>query len=138
MNIQGIWYNELGSTMVISGVNNGQITGTYATAVSATACAQGTFVLTGRTDTDNGGEGIGFVVSWQNAKSRCESVTAWSGQAQNIGGEDCIVALWLLTVESAPDQDWYATHVGQDVFTRLQPSADSISKKAKTLRRSHP
>ena len=138
MNLQGIWYNELGSTMAISAVNNGQITGTYATAVSATACAQGTFELSGRTDTDSGGEGVGFVVSWQNASSHCESVTAWSGQAQNINGQDCILACWLLTVESAPNEDWYATHVGQDVFTRLQPSADSISQKAKMLRRSHP
>jgi hypothetical protein len=138
MNLQGIWYNELGSTMVISQVNNGQITGTYGTAVSATACAQGIFDLVGRTDTDRGGEGVGFVVSWQNAQSKCESVTAWSGQAQNINGEDCIIALWLLSVESAPDQEWYATHVGQDIFTRSQPSADAIAKKSRTLRRSHP
>lgn len=138
MNIEGIWYNELGSTMVISQVSNGQIVGSYATAVSATACAQGTFDLIGRTDTDNGGEGVGFVVSWRNANSQCNSVTAWSGQAQNINGQDCIVAFWLLTLESSPDNDWYATHVGQDLFTRMQPSPGSIANKSKMLRRSHP
>lgn len=138
MDLQGTWHNELGSTMVISQVNNGQIAGTYTTAVSATACAQGSFDLVGRTDTDSGGEGVGFVVSWRNANSNCESVTAWSGQAQNIGGQDCILVFWLLTVESAPNQDWYATHVGQDIFTRSQPSADAIARKSKMLRRSHP
>lgn len=139
MDVQGTWYNELKSTMVIDPIVNGQITGTYTTAVSATGCAQGkTFTLVGRTDTDTGGEGIGFVVNWKNNTTDCESVTAWSGQAQTINGEDQINAFWLLTVESAPNQDWYATHVGQDVFTRTQPTKDNIAKKLKTARRSNP
>jgi Avidin family len=138
MDITGTWYNELGSTMVINQVSNGQITGAYTTAVSGTDCAQGSFTLVGLTDTDSGGEGVGFVVSWQNGTSKCESVTAWSGQAQTIGGEEKITAFWLLTVESAPEKDWYATHVGQDTFTRTQPGKDDVKKKLKTQRRSHP
>jgi Avidin family len=138
MDIKGTWYNELHSTMTIAEVSNGQIKGTYTTAVSATACAQGAFELIGRTDTDSGGEGLGFVVSWKNDGSDCESVTAWSGQAQTINGEESIVAYWLLTVESSPDEDWYATHVGQDTFTRTPPSPESVAKKSKMLRRSHP
>lgn len=138
MDIQGTWYNELGSTMVINPVANGQVTGTYTTAVSSTGCAQGSFTLVGRTDTDTAGEGVGFVVNWKNNQADCESVTAWSGQAQTINGEDQINAFWLLTVESAPDQDWYATHVGQDVFTRTAPSKEHVAKKLKTTRRSNP
>jgi hypothetical protein len=138
MNIQGSWYNELGSMMTIDPVANGQFTGTYTTAVSSTGCAQGNFTLVGLTDTDTGGEGVGFVVNWKNNKADCESVTAWSGQAQTINGEDQINAFWLLTVESAPDQDWYATHVGQDVFTRTALPKEHIAKNLKTMRRSNP
>jgi len=138
MDIKGTWYNELGSKMVIDPVSNGQITGTYVTAVSSTGCAKGNFGLVGLTDTDTGGEAVAFVVRWQNDNSNCESVTAWSGQAQTVNGEDQINAFWLLTVESAPDQDWYATHVGQDVFTRVQPSASHVAKKLKTARLAHP
>src|SRR5882762_4093195 len=138
MNLVGAWFNELGSTMVIDQVENGIISGSYTTAVSSTGCAQGSFPLIGSTDTDSGGEGVAFSVCWRNATSQCASVTAWSGQAQTINGEDQILAFWLLTVESAPDQDWYATHVGQDVFTRSQLTEDQIAAKSKTLRRSHP
>ncbi|HEX8072223.1 MAG TPA: avidin/streptavidin family protein [Pyrinomonadaceae bacterium] len=138
MNVEGAWYNELGSMLVITQVSNGVIWGNYITAVSATGCAQGSFNLVGTTDTDSGGEGIAFSVCWQNDTSQCASVTAWSGQAQTVDGEDQIIAFWLLTVESAPAQDWYATHVGQDIFTRAQPSAEQIASKSKILRRAHP
>jgi hypothetical protein len=138
MNVEGTWYNELGSTMVITQVEEGVINGNYTTAVSSTGCAQGSFNLVGTTDTDSGGEGIAFSVCWQNDTSQCASVTAWSGQAQTINGEDQIIAFWLLTVESALDQDWYATHVGQDTFSRTQPTKEQIASKSKTLRRAHP
>lgn len=138
MNIQGTWYNELGSTMVINEVTDGGFTGSYTTAVSSTNCAQGSFTLVGRTDTDAGGEAVAFVVCWLNDTSECKSITAWSGQAQTIGSEDYINAFWLLTVESSPEMDWYATHVGQDTFTRDQPSQEAIAAKSKVLKRSHP
>jgi hypothetical protein len=138
MNLLGNWYNELGSTMTINDVTGGQIAGSYTTAVSSTGCAQGSFNLLGVTDTDSGGEGVAFSVCWLNTTSQCASVTAWSGQAQTINGQDQIIAFWLLTVESAPAADWYATHVGQDVFTRAQPTKKQIANKSKVLRRSHP
>ena len=137
MNLLGPWFNELGSTMVIDQVQNGTISGNYATAVSSTGCAQGSFSLVGTTDTDSGGEGIAFSVCWRNETSQCASVTAWSGQAQTIDGEDQILAFWLLTVESAAEQDWYATHVGQDLFTRSEPTKEQIASKSKILRRAH-
>lgn len=138
MDISGTWYNELGSTMNIDPVANGQVTGSYITAVSETACAQGSFRLVGFTDTDSEGEAVGFVVIWENDTSECASVTAWSGQAQVINGGEQITAFWLLTVESTSDQDWYATHVGQDTFTRTQPTKQQVEKKSLALRRAHP
>ena len=138
MNIEGNWYNGLGSTMVITAVSDGQLVGTYTTAVSSDGCAQGSFDLVGLTDTDGVGDGVAFVVNWINSRSTCYSVTAWSGQAQNINGEDQINAFWLLTVESSSANNWSATHVGQDVFTRSSPSADQVAGMSKLLRRSHP
>jgi hypothetical protein len=137
MDITGTWYNELGSTMEIA-ISLGTVEGSYTTAVSSSACAQGSFNLLGTTDTDTGGQAVAFSVCWKNATSQqCNSVTAWSGQAQTINGIDQINAFWLLTVETSPDQDWFATHVGQDVFTRTPPTDEQTASKSK-MRRSHP
>lgn len=138
MNLEGTWHNELGSIMGINAVRNGAFTGTYTTAVSSAHCSQGGFQLVGQTDADSGGEAVAFVVCWQNDVSNCRSVTAWSGQAQNINGEDQITAIWLLTVETSPEQDWYATHIGHDVFTRVRPTEEEITQRARTKQRSHP
>jgi hypothetical protein len=114
MNLEGTWHTELGSTMVIDHVRDGGFSGTYATALSATGSAQGSFEVVGRTDADSGGEAVAFSVCWQDDVTNRHSATAWVGQAQRINGRDLISAMWLLTVETSPEQDWYATHVGHD------------------------
>ncbi|HYP40611.1 MAG TPA: avidin/streptavidin family protein [Chloroflexia bacterium] len=143
ISLLGIWVNELNSTLTIESVQSGVLSGTYATAVSAGACAQGTFLVSGVTDTDSGGHNIGFTVSWQNiqqgGQSNCHSVTAWSGQVFNSESGPCINAFWLLTVESDQEDSWAATHVGLDVFEQVgSRSAEAIAEKAKVVRRSHP
>ena len=138
MNLLGTWYNELGSTLVIDSVANGQLTGSYITPVSAAAGVQGRFALTGQTDVDSGGEAIAFVVCWRNQEFQCKSITAWSGQAQTLNGDDVITSFWLLTVESSPTDDWYATHVGQDVFWRDQRKATQAGPRLRTVRAAHP
>jgi hypothetical protein len=138
MNLEGSWHNELGSTMVINEVKDGKITGTYTTAVASADSAQGSFELVGQTDASSGGDAVAFVVCWQNDVSSCRSVTAWSGQAQTVNGEDRISAMWLLTVETSPAQDWYATHTGHDIFTRVQPTEEQTTERARTKQRSHP
>ena len=84
MNIQGTWYNELGSTLFLEPISEAQFRGLYTTGVSATACAHGAFEIMGSTDTDSGGDTVGFTVVWKNNQSNCRSVTAWSRQAQTI------------------------------------------------------
>jgi hypothetical protein len=138
MNLEGTWHNELGSTMVIDQVRDGGFSGSYSTAVSPTGSTQGEFQLVGRTDVDSGGEALAFLVCWQNDVSNRHSVTAWSGQAQTINGQDQITAMWLLTLETSPEQDWYATHVGHDVFTRVQPTEEEIAEKGRLKQSSHP
>lgn len=137
MNIEGVWYNELGSTLTIDSVNDGQITGSYQTAVSS-GCANGSFQVVGQTDTDSGGQYVGFVVLWKNAQSTCNSGTTWSGQLQGINGSAMITAFWLLTMEVDPGEEWQSTLVGQDVFTQTQPMAAEFAARPKLRRHSHP
>jgi hypothetical protein len=138
MNLEGTWHTELGSTLSIDPVMDGGFSGTYATALSATGSAQGSFEVVGRTDTDSGGEAVAFSVCWKNEVSDKHSATAWVGQAQRIDERDRISAMWLLTVETSPEQDWYATHVGHDVFTRAKPTEEEIKEKARIKQSSHP
>lgn len=107
----GTWKNQLGSKMIIESVSaDGEVKGSYETAVSASGCAKGTFPLVGRTNLPS----LGFVVSWTNDLSKCSSVTAWSGQLQ----KDQIVTTWLLTAQTVPTNNWQSTTVNQDVFTK--------------------
>ncbi len=111
----GTWENELGSTMTINSVSpDGEVRGSYQTAVSASSCAKGTFPLVGRTNLPS----LGFVVSWTNDSSKCSSVTAWSGQLQTVRGENQIVTTWLLTAQTVPRNNWQSTTINQDIFKR--------------------
>ena len=138
MNLEGTWHTELGSTLVIERVEDGRLSGTYVTALSATGSAQGNFEVVVSTDADSGGEAGAFSVCWKNDLSDRHSATAWVGQAQRIDGRDQITAMWLLTVETAPGEDWYATHVGHDVFTREKPTEEEITRKARMKQSPHP
>ncbi len=128
MNIDGIWYNELGSQVNFA-VSGNQLTGTYQTAVGD---AIGIYQLIGQVNTSiETGQALGFVVVWQNENKDSNSVTTWSGQAQEIDGEDIITTTWLLTAETEIDGDWESTLVGKDVFTRNPQNKRSIKKSAK-------
>lgn len=138
MGLVGTWFNELGSTLTITQVQSGVLSGTYQTAVSS-GCAQGTFNVVGVTDTDSGGQNVGFTVSWNNEESNCRSVTAWSGQVFNLNtGAAAIYAFWLLTQETSVSQLWAATNVGVDVFMQQMLSPEEIAEKSKIVRRSNP
>ena len=136
MNLNGTWYNELGSSMTLV-VNGNSITGTYQTAVGD---ASGTYDLVGRTDTDNdASQAVGFVVVWQNQSGSSDSVTTWSGQYQNINGIDTIVTTWLLTQETNPNDDWASTIINKDIFTKTAPIEEEIQRQLKRgVKASHP
>lgn len=137
MPLEGIWYNELGSKMVLS-VNGTSITGTYQTKVGD---AFGLYPLVGGTDTAPipSGQAVGLVVTWANEQhGSSHSVTSWSGQYQVLDSEEMITAFWLLTIEADPDQDWKSTLVGKDLFTRHEPSEAEIARRLKVGPVSHP
>ncbi|GAA3632930.1 avidin/streptavidin family protein [Flavivirga jejuensis] len=136
MDLNGTWYNELGSSMTLV-TNGNSLTGTYQTAVGD---ASGIYDLVGRTDTDNdASQAVGFVVVWQNGYGSSDSVTAWSGQYQIINGVDTIVTTWLLTQETNPDDDWSSTIINKDIFTKTPPSEEDVQKQLnKGVKYSHP
>ena len=106
--------------------------------LSASGSAKGSFEVVGRADADGGGEAVAFSVCWRNEVSDMHSVTAWVGQAQRVNGRERISAMWLLTVETSPEKDWYATYVGHGVFSRAKPTEERKAEKAKTKQSPHP
>ena len=130
------WYNELGSTMVITSLDpqTGVFGGNYQSLVGD---AKNCYVLTGRKDLD--GYTTGWTVNWQNSYQNAKSVTTWSGQQQfNSIGEPVILTTWLLTSQKTPDNDWESTLVGFDTFSQTPPSQETTDRAKLQGRRSHP
>lgn len=116
--IAGTWYGQRGSRMELSLAHGGRIEGKYYTANNDEG--QGVFDLVGMSDTRSfgGSRSVGIVVCWNNEYVNQHSVTAWSGQYQVMNGEEMLVTNWLLTRETAPEDGWAATMVGNDTFRR--------------------
>ncbi len=130
MDLNGDWYNELGSLMTLI-VNGASITGKYHTAVGD---ADGLYELAGRLSLPaDENRTLGFTVAWQNDRRSVDSTTSWSGEAREINGNQTILTTWLLSTETTPDNDWKSTLVGKDLFTRVRPTADQI-EAAKAVR----
>ena len=133
MPLDGTWYNELNSEMTLSvsedSSNGSIVTGTYQSKVGDAA---GIYTLTGITDEGTGDltPNIGFAVSWVNPiYGNSNSVTTWSGQVQEINGEEVITTFWLLTQETSPANSWTSTRIGQDTFTRTPPTKEQIAAR---------
>ncbi len=142
MGLEGEWFNELGSRMVLT-LDGENVRGEYHTAVGD---ADGIYQLSGRVEPAVPGateRTVGWVVSWKNEKRYTRAVTTWSGQWQlqnpASGGEpeEWIAATWLLTSDTPPAEDWKSTLVGQDVFTRKPPDALKIARRRRSAR-AHP
>ena len=137
MSLQGKWYNELGSKMVLK-VAKGVISGTYISAVGPDGVRGVPFPLAGQLDTSvkagaaQPPAAIGFVVIW----SKFGSVTTWSGQVLENGST--ILTTWLLTDAACAGKDWQSTEIGQDVFTRIEPSPEEVATLLARWRMSHP
>ena len=132
----GVWYNELGSDMVLN-VSGSSVWGSYYSAVGDTFRRYDLVGLIDRQPLPSG-QALGWTVAWVNAYRNAHSATSWSGQYQVIGGSDEIVALWLLTSETAPQDDWASTQVGKDVFTRQPPSPEQLEANRRRVPPSHP
>ncbi|NWR37621.1 AVID protein, partial [Tachuris rubrigastra] len=119
--LTGHWVNDLGSKMKISTVNqDGGFSGSYLTAVTATNNEIKESPLQGSLQRSNakGQPTFGFTVNW----SFSDSITVFTGQCfVDKDGKEVLKTMWLLRsrVDDIED-DWKATRVGINIFTRVQ------------------
>lgn len=130
-----VWYNELGSKMVLNIDGVGGLTGVYNSAVGD---AKSDYVLVGRYDSKQSPPTIGWVVQWVNQYKSVNSVTSWSGQIMIVKGVPTIMTTWLLTSQTNPQDEWESTLIDQDMFTPIKPSDEDIQEAVKRKARSHP
>ncbi|NXR17198.1 AVID protein, partial [Cinclus mexicanus] len=109
--LTGHWVNDLGSNMTIEAVNsNGDFSGTYHTAVTATTNEIKVSPLQGsmqKGPNQKGQPTFGFTVNW----SFSDSITVFTGQCfVDNDGKEVLRTMWLLRsrVESI-NSDWKAT-----------------------------
>uniref|UniRef100_A0A8B9PYM0 Avidin n=1 Tax=Apteryx owenii TaxID=8824 RepID=A0A8B9PYM0_APTOW len=119
-NLAGWWQNELGSEMLVFNANSkGNFSGEYYTAVSSAQKPIETSPLRGSQHLDEDGKcTFGFTVNWSKFS---DSTTVFVGQRfEDHRGQEVLKTGWLLRhkVNSLHD-DWQATRVGTNIFTRL-------------------
>ncbi|WP_435157406.1 avidin/streptavidin family protein [Amycolatopsis sacchari] len=125
--LAGTWYNELGSVMNLTVSADGELSGTYESAVGD---AESTYPLRGGYDiapVSGTGTALGWTVAWHNSFRNAHSTTSWSGQYYGGTGER-IVTQWLLTSGTTPADQWQSTLVGHDEFTRTAPTAAQVEQ----------
>ncbi|NXR49371.1 AVID protein, partial [Hippolais icterina] len=116
--LTGRWVNDLGSNMTIKNLFANDFTGTYYTAVSATGKIEPSPLLGSQHPPNERNQPtFGFTVHWTFANS----ITVFTGQCfVEDNGREVLKTMWLLRshVDKSGD-DWKATTVGTNVFTRL-------------------
>ncbi|MGD0633470.1 MAG: avidin/streptavidin family protein [Beijerinckiaceae bacterium] len=110
-NLEGLWHNELGSTMEVVTVSNNNFTGIYTSAVSA-----GGVSVSGPLSGTIAGDAIGFTVNW---KSSSPSVTSWTGLILADAGDVYLYTLWhLASTPGNPSEAWDSISAGADIFVQ--------------------
>ncbi|NXK40103.1 AVID protein, partial [Piprites chloris] len=119
--LTGNWVNDLGSNMKIFAVDGeGGFSGSYLTAVTASGNEIKESPLQGSLQRKNqkGQPTFGFTVNWTFS----DSITVFTGQCfVDKEGKEVLKTMWLLR-SSVDDieNDWKATRVGINIFTRVQ------------------
>ena len=112
--LQGVWQNELGSTMTITSFDGKTFGGTYASSVSSEG-GPVAGILAGTL----AGDALGFTVNWSPTFS---SVTSWNGLLLTDGDTLVIYSLWQLA--STPESEanyWESIQAGVDLFIQTTP-----------------
>ena len=130
-NLNGVWYNQLGSKMTLSADNTGGLSGTYHSNVGG---VPHDYFLGGRFDpswpwtNDRVGITLGWAVTYIYDKDslHIHSTATWSGQF--FDDDQKIITQWLLTRSTKKGDIWSSTTVGNDTFTRTKPTAAEIAK----------
>ncbi|KAL9822082.1 LOW QUALITY PROTEIN: avidin-like [Geothlypis trichas] len=126
--LSGLWRNDQDSLMEISVLrDNGDFHGQYLTRVTLSGgCAQ-VSPLRGAQQ-QPGGEGwptFAFTVRWDKFSN---ATTAFVGQCfVDAGGKEMLSTMWLLReAVGSLEEDWKATRVGRNVFTRKRTTKGKI------------
>ncbi|XP_050964059.1 avidin-like isoform X2 [Labeo rohita] len=123
--VSGKWKNELGSVVELMENENGQITGTYLTAVKSSSkessYTKETADLVGYINTDKTKQTttIVFCMAWK-IEGSCSAFTGQIFQDDKDGGiGDVMKTTWILhsPVDGLHD-NWEATCVGENTFYR--------------------
>ncbi|NXA86604.1 AVID protein, partial [Melanocharis versteri] len=121
-NLTGHWKNDLGSNMTIFKVKeDGNFSGIYHTAVSDTTERIQTSPLRGSQHLPNqlNQPTFGFTVHWTFS----DSITVFTGQCfvEENHEKEVLKTMWLLRKHADKrGNDWKATLVGYNEFTRLE------------------
>jgi len=133
---EGVWYNQLGSTLELISAGGGFIWGIYTSAVG-NSDVKGYYSVNGYFDVDPPTSVHGFSIGWtvtyqKNKSNNAHSTATWSGQVFDDagGGGERILTQWLLTTSTppGPKNSWDSTYLGHDTFTRKKPSAAEIAR----------
>ncbi|XP_070537288.1 uncharacterized protein [Ptychodera flava] len=113
--LDGVWYNEVGSELILHHTTDGHLVGEYRTAVEIKPGYAGKSFSVVRGNAAAESKTFGFTVVW----SKGGSVTSWTGQCIVCNGKEILKTTWILTsaIERCEDQ-WQANRIGQNVFTR--------------------
>jgi hypothetical protein len=112
--LEGVWQNELGSTMTITGFDGRTFGGSYTSAVSS-----GHSPVTGTLTGTLAGDAIAFMVNWSPAFS---SVTSWNGLLLADDDSLSIYSLWhLASTPESEDDFWQSIMAGADLFVQIEP-----------------
>ena len=118
-----VWSNGLGSEMKLTADGNGNLTGTYDTAVGR---SNGPQPLVGKYNPCEACPALGWVVQWKpecnSPDPQCKgwSSTSWSGQLiQKPDGSFIIEATWLLCSQTPIAKSWKDTLIGCGLFTQV-------------------
>ncbi|MCC6527459.1 MAG: hypothetical protein IT373_32730 [Polyangiaceae bacterium] len=122
--LQGTWYNQHGSSLVLRNEGNGRLSGTFEPHVGF--AEPGTsYPVTGFAT----GAVVGFVVAFPGHRT----VTTWVGHATTLGAELRLETLWHMAAEfppaRKPDELWKGTWAGADTFTRERPAAEKAQSR---------
>ncbi|XP_071436934.1 avidin-like [Pithys albifrons albifrons] len=124
-NLTGRWKNDLGSNMTISAVNEkGNFTGLYTTSVEDTPHKVPPSPLLGfqNITKEIHQPTFGFTVKWIDINS----ISVFTGQCfVDKNGTEVLKTMWLLRSDAGNiKNDWKATRVGTNEFTRLEPQME--------------
>ncbi len=114
----GKYQNELGSTMDITKSDGSTFSGMYHTKVSSNGTALDAPVA-GEYNAATRTEGtVSFAVNWRfvDDKKLKISTTSWNGLVRSDGS---MHTTWLLTAYCDQEDEWAATTIGKDLFTKL-------------------